>query len=355
MRDPYLLAASLLTVLAIPASALSQMSIILPEHSRFPWDLRQGSQPTIGEKTIPRVDISLPIFTSQAWQILEGSSLRVGETISPNFGVALPEFINQDLSTPVESSFNPASLGGNRTLASGSQLYYQRLAALKTGQVNKRLDEDSLEPLWDSANKRQLTYEDWKRLLALEAKAIAQGQGANRLGILVGDSLSMWFPKEKLPAGKLWLNQGISGDTSTGVLKRLAAFSETRPDAIYIMAGINDVRKNTSDEVILRNHRRIMRSLRQTHPKAQIIVQSILPTSLPTISNQRIRNLNTQLALIAKQEKVTYVNIYRWFTDFEGNLRPELTTDGLHLSPDGYDVWRAALQQIELQPNQRHN
>lgn len=355
MRDPYLLAASLLTVLAIPASALSQMSIILPEHSKFPWDLRQGAQPTIGEKTIPSVDISLPILTSQAWQILEGSSLRVGETISPNFGVALPEFINQDLPTPIESSLNPTSLGTNRTLASGSQLYYQRLAALKTGQINKRLDEDSLQSLLEPANKRQLTYEDWKRLLALEAKAIAQGQGGNSLGILVGDSLSMWFPTEKLPTGRLWLNQGISGDTSSGVLKRLGAFSQTRPEVIYLMAGINDVRKNISNEVILRNHRRIMRSLRQTHPNAQIIVQSILPTSVPTISNQRIRHLNTQLALIAKQEKVTYINIYRWFTDFEGNLRLELTTDGLHLSPDGYDVWRAALQQIELKPNQRNN
>ncbi|NJR75760.1 MAG: G-D-S-L family lipolytic protein [Scytonema sp. CRU_2_7] len=355
MRDPYLLAASLLTVLAIPASALPQMSIILPEHSRFHWDLRQGSQPTIGEKTIPSVDISLPEFTSQAWQTLDSYPPTVGEQFIPNFGVTLPEFTNQDVPAPVESSLNSTSLGVNRMLASGSQLYYQRLADLKTGQINKRLDSYSLQSLSESAKKRQLTYDDWKRLLALEAKAIAQGKGANRLGILVGDSLSMWFPKEKLPTGKLWLNQGISGDTSNGVLKRLAAFSQTRPDVIYLMAGINDIRKNASDEVILRNHRRIMRSLRQAHPNSQIIVQSILPARLPTISNQRIRYLNTQLALIAKQEKVTYINMYRWFTDFEGNLRPELTTDGLHLSPDGYDVWRAALEQIELRLTQRNN
>ncbi|BAY12017.1 SGNH/GDSL hydrolase family protein [Calothrix sp. NIES-2098] len=355
MRDPYLLAASLLTVLAIPASALPQMSIILPEHSKFHWDLRQGSQPTISNKAIPTVDVSLPEFTSQALQTLDSSPPIVGEKFIPNFGPALPEFTNQDLAAPVESSVNSTTLGANRILASNSQLYYQRLAALKTGQINKGLDEDSLESLSESAKKRQLTYEDWKRLLALEAKAIAQGKGTNRLSILVGDSLSMWFPKEKLPAGKLWLNQGISGDTSTGVLRRLSAFSETRPDAIYVMAGINDIRKNTSDEVILRNHRRIMRSLRQAHPKSQIIIQSILPARLPSISNQRIRYLNTQLELIAKQEKVTYINIYRWFTDFEGNLRPELTTDGLHLSPDGYEVWRSALEQIELKLTQRNN
>ena len=120
---------------------------------------------------------------------------------------------------------------------------------------------DDSQSLSESGTKRQLTYEDWKNLLALEAKAITKGQGANHLSILVGDSLSMWFPTEKLPAGKLWLNQGISGDTSGGILKRLAAFSATRPDIIYIMAGINDLRKGASDETILRNHRRIIRSL----------------------------------------------------------------------------------------------
>ena len=352
MRDPYLLAASVLTVLAIPASALPQMSIILPEHSSFHWDLQQRSQPTTSNKTIPSVDISLPKF-SQALPTLDVSPPIVGEKIIPNLEPALSKATNQDLLTPVEPTLNSTSKEATRTLVSGSQLYDQRVAALKTGQINQRLFQNSLQSL-ESAKKRQLNYEDWKRLLALEAKAIAQNKDANHLGILVGDSLSMWFPKEKLPAGKMWLNQGISGDTSTGVLKRLAAFSETRPDVIYLMAGINDLRKGARDEVILRNHRRIMRNLRQEHPNSQIIVQSILPTRLPTISNQRIRNLNTQLELIAKQEKVTYINMYKWFTDIEGNLRPELTTDGLHLSPEGYDVWGAALEDIELKLAQRN-
>jgi lysophospholipase L1-like esterase len=347
MRDPYLLTASLLTVLAIPASALPQMSIILPEHSRLHWDLPQNSQSQISHTTTASLNFFLPEFTSQGLQTSEISPPRVGETVIPKLGLALPGFTNQEFAKPVELSVNSGYPEANRILASGNQLYDQRLAALKTGQNNKRLFQNTLQSL-ESANKRQLTYEDWKRLLALEAKAIAQSKGAKPLGVLVGDSLSMWFPREKLPSGKFWLNQGISGDTSTGVLKRLAAFSETQPDVIYLMAGINDLRKGSKDQVILRNHRQIMRSLRQTHPNSQIIVQSILPTRLPTISNQRIRNLNKQIALITKQEKVTYLNMYKWFTDFEGNLRLELTTDGLHLSPDGYDVWQAAIEEIEL-------
>ncbi|MBD2243161.1 SGNH/GDSL hydrolase family protein [Nostoc sp. FACHB-888] len=354
MRDPYLLAAGLLTGLAIPASALPHLSIVLPENSRFLWDLKQGSQTIVSRQIIPSVDLSLPELSSQAFQPLK-SSQPSGEKNINSVDISLPEVSSQVLPTQTESSLNPSPQPAGLSLTSGNQLYYQRLAALKTGQIYTRVNSDNLQSLWESIRKRQLTYDDWKSLLALEARAIAQGQGANHLSILIGDSLSMWFPREKLPAGKLWLNQGISGDTSSGVLKRLKAFSATRPDVIYVMAGINDLRKGDSDDAILRNYRRIVRRLRQAHPQTQIIVQSILPTRLPKLSNSRIRQINTQLTLIAKQEGANYLNIYSWFTDMEGNLRPELTTDGLHLSQEGYDVWRSALQQIEYRLTQREN
>ena len=39
-----------------------------------------------------------------------------------------------------------------------------------------------------------------------------------------------------------------------------------------------------------------------------------------------------------------YLNLHPLFTDQQGNLRSNFTTDGLHLSPPGYLVWRTALQ-----------
>jgi lysophospholipase L1-like esterase len=348
MRDPYLLAAGLLTGLAIPASTLAQLSIIQPVNYQLLWDAKKDLQPTVEERIIPSVEISLPEFNNQVLQASQG--LQLSQTISlPEFSSQkLPASENSQPSQEVSPEVNNQLLQPANRLISGSQLYYERLSALKTGKIYTRLDNDRLQSMWASVGKRQLTYEDWKALLALEAKAIALGQGTNGLSIIVGDSLSMWFPKEKLPAGKLWLNQGISGDTSSGVLKRLSYFSETRPDVIYVMAGINDLRKGASDLAILRNHRRILRSLRSSHPQAQIIVQSILPTRLPKISNNRIRHLNAQIASIAKEEEANYLNIHPWFADFQGNLREDLTTDGLHLSINGYDVWRSAIQQIEF-------
>ena len=234
MKDLYLLAAGLLTGLAIPASALPQMSNLEP-HAQLS-DIKDNSQPIVSKTTVPDTD----------------------EAQEPAF------------SKPVLSP-NPNIKALIRKPLSGTQLYYQRLAALEAGQSYTRLPDERLESLWISARKSQLSYEDWKKLLTLEGKAMAEGQGVNHLSVLVGDSLSMWFPKEKLPIGKLWLNQGISGDTSTGVLKRLSAFSETKPDVIYVMAGINDLRRGITDETILHNHRLIIRRLHQSHPQSIII------------------------------------------------------------------------------------
>ncbi|MEA5573330.1 SGNH/GDSL hydrolase family protein [Calothrix sp. UHCC 0171] len=329
MKDVYLLAAGVLTGLAVPTSALPKLSIVPVENSPVPWNLKVESP------------------AQQLRAEFSDSNSSLASPISPES--TPPEFSNQAqtpatsvtpttyLNIQSETSYQPLS---------GKQLYYQRLAALRLGQIYTRLGNEAMREQI-AASKSKLTYEDWKGLLALEARAMGDGQGKNRLSIMVGDSLSMWFPKDKLPSGKLWLNQGISGDTSTGVLKRVSMFSKTRPDVIYVMAGINDLRKGTADEVILRNHRKIIRRLREEHPLTQIIVQSILPTRLPTISNNRIRKINQKLATISQEEGANYLNIHNWFTDFQGNLRPDLTTDGLHLSLNGYEVWQAAIHQVE--------
>jgi|GEM_PF-1334525 len=229
---------------------------------------------------------------------------------------------------------------------SGAQLYQQRLAALKAGRIYTTLPPDSFSDAWVAA-KGQPTYQDWQNLLAWEARAIAYGQGNNRLGILLGDSISMWFPQANLPQGQFWLNQGISGDTTAGILSRLWTLSETQPDIIYLLAGINDLRRGDSDNTVLNNMRSILRRLRQEHPQAQVVVQSILPTRLPEISNSRIRNLNLQLQDIAREEGAQFFDLHYWFTNSQGDLRPELTTDGLHLNARGYQVWNWALERAE--------
>ncbi|MGA0200094.1 MAG: GDSL-type esterase/lipase family protein, partial [Prochlorotrichaceae cyanobacterium] len=94
---------------------------------------------------------------------------------------------------------------------------------------------------------------------------------------------------------------------------------------------------------------------KRRHPHSDIILQSILPHGdqastwegrdrLLRLSNNSIHTLNNQLKALAAEEEIYYLDLWPLFTDAAGNLRPHLTTDGLHLNANGYMVWSAALQ-----------
>lgn len=202
--------------------------------------------------------------------------------------------------------------------------------------------------------RRTLTYEQWVSVLEKEAR-IAAEQQPPRLTVLLGDSISLWFPPDLLQADRTWLNQGISGENSTGLLRRLSLLDETQPETILVMIGINDLLRGDSDALILNNYEQIVQYLRNAHPTTQIVAQSILPHAgaaatwegrdrLLALSNERIVALNQRIAAIAQNYQAEYLNLYPLFVDEQGNLPMALSTDGLHLNSEGYLVWRSGLQ-----------
>lgn len=202
--------------------------------------------------------------------------------------------------------------------------------------------------------RHQLSYQQWVEQLKQEASVVAEQKPSN-LTVLAGDSISLWFPIDLLPKNRHWLNQGISGETSGGLLKRLHLFDATAPESIYVLIGINDLIRGMDDDTILDNQQQIIRDLKANHPKSQIILQSILPHAaqeatweghdrLLAIPNSRIEDLNRQLESIARQEGIYFLDLYSLFADDQGNLRMEYSTDGLHLNPKGYEVWSIALR-----------
>lgn len=221
----------------------------------------------------------------------------------------------------------------------------------------------TLAPLANVGPFHQLSYKEWVALLRREAEATALKK-PKHLNVIAGDSLSMWFPTTLLPPERHWLNQGISGETSAGLLRRLALFDKAQPEVIYVMIGINDLLRGVTDETILMNQRQMIRYLRRVHPQSQIVFQSILPHAgasanwegrdrLLKIPNRRIHKLNRQLAQLTAQEGISYLDLYPLFINKQGDLRSDLSTDGLHLNSQGYLVWSSALQvytQLKLQP-----
>ncbi len=202
--------------------------------------------------------------------------------------------------------------------------------------------------------RHTLHYEEWVAILGREAEAAARTP-PQHLAILAGDSLSLAFPPELLPPNWHWLNQGISGETTVGLLRRISLLDQVEPEVVFVMIGINDLIHGVGDETILANQRLIVRSLRRAHPDTPIVLQSILPHQgaesrwegrehLLELPNERIRALNQRLKRLAEREGATYLDLYPLFADAQGTMHPALTSDGLHLSERGYLVWRSALQ-----------
>ncbi|XGV96042.1 MAG: GDSL-type esterase/lipase family protein [Leptolyngbya sp. BL-A-14] len=252
-----------------------------------------------------------------------------------------------------------------------STLLLRRGSLTAFSQVNAstvQVAPAKVTPTEGLGQRHQLTYEQWVSLLKQEAKVVAESH-PKQLTVLAGDSLSLWFPPELLPQENVWLNQGISGETSSGLLRRLNLFDQAQPQTIFVMIGINDLIHGISTETLLANYREIMLHLKKAHPQAHIVVQSILPhagsrlarsplepkASQPTqqsrwearlaaVPNRTIQQLNQTLAAMAKAEGLDYLDLYPSFTDENGDLAADLSTDGLHLSLKGYQVWRSRLQ-----------
>lgn len=265
---------------------------------------------------IPRSRRSVPLPSVQAPQFSTAPALAAVPSLPTNYAQQRP--------------------------TSGAQLYRQRQLALQSGRSYTRLSPNTYVDQWSRAS-RQPTYQEWQNLLTQEARAIAGGQGQNRLEVVVGDSIGLWLPPEMLPGDRLWLNQSISGDTTAGILRRLSTFATTRPTTIHLMAGTNDLKNGVPEDQILRNLQQTVSQLQRQHPQARIVVYSVLPTRRADITNDRVRSLNARIATLTQRSAAEYRDIHAWFQDPQGHLRRDLTTDGLHLNPHGYALWQRAI------------
>ncbi len=225
---------------------------------------------------------------------------------------------------------------------SGSQLYQFRTATLQAGRLHTQVAPQQYRDQWQRALDTP-THDQWQALLAQEAETMARIQGPRSLTVVVGDSLALWLPLDELPQGQLWLNQSISGETTAQMQRRLHYFAATQPRAIHIMAGINDLKNGVTEADVVDNLYQMITRLKQQHPQARLVVYSILPTRLRELPSDRIQSVNRQFAALAEGQGATFVDLHPSFSDGQGQLRAELTTDGLHLSAQGYTLWRAAL------------
>jgi lysophospholipase L1-like esterase len=125
---------------------------------------------------------------------------------------------------------------------------------------------------------------------------------------------------------------------------------KVNPKLIVVMAGTNNIGTDmppgsddskTSD--IANGLNAILDVCREKAPETVIILMGITPRNDNPAVMTTINKVNERIRKFTNGKKVRYLNINDKLADKEGNLLPGMSSDHLHLSAKGYQVWADAL------------
>ena len=125
-------------------------------------------------------------------------------------------------------------------------------------------------------------------------------------------------------------------------------------DKIYIMLGINELgwskTKTYHDQ-----YAKLIDRVREDHPEAKIVLQSIPPVSAKQeakktyVNNARIADYNEVIKTLAEEKECYFLDVAACLTDGKGRLPKDLNFDGIHLNPAGCKVWLNCLRTHSLE------
>jgi len=120
-----------------------------------------------------------------------------------------------------------------------------------------------------------------------------------------------------------------------------------------VMAGTNNVGRaaplgdgaaRAAD--VVRGVSALVGEIRQRAPEATVIVTGITPRNDNREVNAIIDEANRGIAKLADGKTIRYININDELADREGNLKPGMAHDGLHLTAQAYQVWADHLKPL---------
>lgn len=174
----------------------------------------------------------------------------------------------------------------------------------------------------------------------------------NKLGVdstdivMLGNSITHYTEWCELLDNPKVRNRGISGDVVQGIQDRLESVTSGHPAKIFLLIGVNDVSHDlTADSIVTAQLALIDRIMRET-PTTKLYVQSVLPINnnfgryKKLIGKEQVvRDINAKLRPEVEKRGLPWIELYSAMVDDEGNLRKDLTNDGLHLLPEAYEIW----------------
>lgn len=156
-----------------------------------------------------------------------------------------------------------------------------------------------------------------------------------------GLSTADFFAAKSITVKNIYTEKSVSvGGEFETIMEALKQGSYSK---VYILLGLNEI--GYDNEAFLNLYSKLIDSLRELQPGAEIYIQSITPVSKSKsesgsiFNNTAIRERNKALAGLAAQKKAHFVDIYAALADGDGNLPENASYDGIHPYKKYYSQW----------------
>lgn len=172
--------------------------------------------------------------------------------------------------------------------------------------------------------------------------------------VWIGDSITEQGWWSFLSKEKNIVNRGIGGDTTPGMLARLPEILESSPSKIFLMAGVNDLSGNRPVEEVAANIRKMLEMIRERVPSCEVYLQSVLTPNNDVLAypyakgkQAQTHALNEMLEAFCREGLATWVDLASLMHNERGEIREELTKDGIHIHPEAYVIWVEHLKEMK--------
>ena len=163
----------------------------------------------------------------------------------------------------------------------------------------------------------------------------------------IGDSLTDGYDVKSYYPAFTVSNRGIGGDTTFDVEGRLkVSLYDLKPKVAVMLIGANNFK------TMFDNYEKLLIGFKENLPNTKIILLSLTSMSGDWGKNNQLAAYNNvKIKLFAEKYSFAYVDLYSALFNLEsGEIFPEYTTDGGHLTAKGYEVLTAKITpEIEKQ------
>ena len=160
--------------------------------------------------------------------------------------------------------------------------------------------------------------------------------------VFFGDSITRRGSFDSILPDKKICNLGLGSDTLVGMAERVNMIESVSPDKVFIMGGINSLRDNTLEQSVS-EYEDLLKQISDKNFQ-QVFVISVLPISKEKsdslgIAPKTVMSFNSSVETLSEEYGFIYIDLYSSYVSSSGFIKQELTTDGVHLTDDAYQIW----------------